>query len=95
MSLRKLLLLLVALGLLAFLSSACIAVHRPNRRVVRTWQRPNGCWVKRVVYPCYYKHGNLKVQWVKCPGRRRWKERQWVHRDNRCRARRRTYRDMP
>ena len=55
----------------------------PGQKVVRTWYRPDGCFVRRIIYPCYNAQGNLKVQTVRCPDGR-FLRRQWVRPDNRC-----------
>ncbi|MEM1008505.1 MAG: hypothetical protein AAGJ35_05825 [Myxococcota bacterium] len=56
---------------------------RPPRRIVRTWVKRNGCFVRRVIIPCYSHRGNLKHQTVRCPNGRFFR-RTWLRRDTRC-----------
>ena|GEM_PF-2237758 len=84
---KKTLAMLVLLGAMGAMS-ACnthhvSSAHAPGSKIVRTWYRPNGCFVRRVVYPCYNAQGNLKVQVVRCPDGQAFR-RQWLHPDGRC-----------
>ncbi|HAA58945.1 MAG TPA: hypothetical protein DCE42_29580 [Myxococcales bacterium] len=81
-------LILALLGTMPLTGCRSYIYRRSSRKIVKTYYRPNGCWVRRVVYPCYSRRGNLKIQRVRCPDGRRWK-RKWIHPDNRCRMDRR------
>ena len=77
-------LLLFTLGSITFLGGCRSYLYiRPHRRVVKTFYNKQGCRVKRIIYPCYTRRGNLKIQKVRCPDGRHWKRR-WIHPDNRC-----------
>ncbi len=82
-------LFLFALGFSSFLTACTHRYYRPHKKIVRTYYNKRGCRVRRAIYPCYTRRGNLKIQTVTCPDGRRWKKR-WIHPDNRC-ARPRPY----
>lgn len=76
-----LLLLLMAIPTLpACFRYSSVACYNHPRRIVR----PDGCRVRRVIYPCRYRRGNLKKEFVTCNFRRPYR-RSWIRYDRRCR----------